>query len=97
MLVMLKLSLALCLSGSCALSSLVPAYPQKGLILHREGPFKIDKLAIPPALRPKDVDVPTRADSILNAVVAAAFCLPDFKRNRHRLKSLYAAIETMTY
>lgn len=78
-LVMHKLSLSLCLSGSCALSSLVPAHPQKGLILHREGPLKIDKLAVPPALSPEDADVLTRADSILNAVVAAAFRLSDFK------------------
>lgn len=87
---MLKLSLTLCLSDSCALSCLVPAHPQKGLILHEEVPLKIDKLAITPALSPKDIDVPTRADSILNALVTAAFCLFEFKGNRH---SLYAEIE----
>lgn len=74
MLVMLKLSLDLCPSGSSALS-LLPAHPQKGLALHREGPFKIDELAIPPPLSPKDVDVPTRADSILKGALAAAFRL----------------------
>lgn len=71
-------------------------HPQKGLILHEEGPFKIDKLAITPALSPKDIDVPTRADSILNALVTAAFCLFEFKGNRQKMKSLYAAIEAMT-
>jgi len=76
---MFKLSLALCFSGSCALSSLVPAHPQKGLILHREEPFKIDKLPISPALSPEDVDVPTSTDSVLKAVVAATFRLSDFK------------------
>lgn len=94
---MLKLSLTLFLSDCCALSCLVPAHPQKGLILHEEGPLKIDKPAITPALSPKEIDVPTRADSILNALVTVAFCLFEFKGNRHRLKSIYAEIEAMTY
>lgn len=72
MLVKIKPSLTLCLSDFCAFSCLVPAHPQKGLILHEEGPFEIDKLAITPALSPEDIDVPTRADSILNALVTAA-------------------------
>lgn len=95
--VMLKLSLTLCLSDSCALSCLVPAHPQKGLILHEEGPLKIDKPAITPALSPKEIDVPARADSILNALVTAACCLFEFKGNRQRMKSLYVEIEAMTY
>lgn len=82
------------LSDSCALS-LVPAHPQKGLILRREGPFQVNELAICPLLSPKDVDVPTRADSILKAVLAAAFCLSGFRRNRHRMKCLYTAVEAM--
>lgn len=80
-LVMLKLSLTPCLSDSCALSCLVPAHPQKRLILHKEWPLKINKPAITPALSPKEIDVPTRADSILNALVTAAFCLVEFKAN----------------
>lgn len=94
---MLKLSLTLCLSDSCALSCLVPAHPQKGVILHEEGPLKIDKPAITPALSPKEIDVPTRADSILNALVTAAFCSFELKGNRQRMKSLYIVIEAMTY
>lgn len=93
---MLKLSLTLCLSDSCAPGCLVPANPQKGLILHEERPLKIDKLAIIPGLSPKDMDGTTRADSILNALATAVFCLFEFKGNRHRMKSLYAEFEAMT-
>lgn len=74
----------------------MPAHLQKGLILHEEGPFKIDKLAINPALGPKDIDGTPRADSILNALATAAFCLFEFKGNRHRMEFLYAEIEAVT-
>lgn len=75
MLVMLKLPLALCLSASCALSSLVPPHAQEGLILHRDGDTHIDKPAIFLVLSPETdfIAAPKAADSISNAVVAAVF------------------------
>lgn len=84
MLVILELSLALCLSASCALSSLVPAHAWKGLILHSKGPLKsisqlFSQLA---ALRKDLVAVSTTTDSISNTVLAAAFCFSAFKQTR---------------